>query len=196
MLSKPGFCYVIRAWIGLNFHWFHQNSCLILRWFCDLSRIYRHFHDFLRYTDIFCVVSEVSLHICVISEVSRHKSTDVDAEFDEEQRWNFRDTSANKSVPNAKAWIWITELLRKNLWEYAQRQKLNQDTILNLKNRWICTKAGSENVSWHKILPRNREDFLLQCPWSYIRLRRVILLCSYIWLRQVIFASRVLERRI
>ena len=59
---------------------------IFLRWFCDLSQIYRHFHDFLRYPDIFCVVSEVSLHICVISEVSRHKSTDVDAEFDEEQR--------------------------------------------------------------------------------------------------------------
>ena len=87
MLSEPGFCYVIRAWIGLNFHWFHQNSCYF---FCDGFAIYLRYTDiftiFHRYTDNFCVVSEVSQHICVVSEVSRHKSTDVDAEFDEEQR--------------------------------------------------------------------------------------------------------------
>ena len=65
---------------------------------------------------------------------------------------------ANNSVPNAKAWIWITEFLRKNLWEYAQRQKFNQDTILNLKNRWICTEAGSDNVSWHNIWFREKPN--------------------------------------
>ena len=86
MLSEPGFCYVIRAWIGLNFHWFHQNSCyfsaMVLRFILDIPTFSRFFIDI---PTIFCVVSEVSQHICVVSEVSRHKSTDVDAEFDEEQ---------------------------------------------------------------------------------------------------------------
>ena len=58
------------------FHWFHQKFMLK---FCDGFAIY------LRYTDIFALYLRYQ-HICVVSEVSRHKSTDVDAEFDEEQR--------------------------------------------------------------------------------------------------------------
>ena len=157
-LPQLGFGYAIRAWIllcypGLDWVKFSLVPSKFMLFFCDGFAIYLRYTDiftiFHRYTDNFCVVSEVSQHICVVSEVSRHKSTDVDAEIDEEQRWDFRNTQANNSVPNAKTWIWITELLRKNLWEYAQRQKFNQDTILNLKNRWICTEAGSENSHWH-----------------------------------------------
>ena len=57
--------------------------------FCDGFAIYQGYTDiftiFLRYTDIFALYLRYQ-HICVVSEVSRHKSTDVDAEFDEEQR--------------------------------------------------------------------------------------------------------------
>ena len=63
MLSEPGFCYVIRAWIGLNFHWFHQNSCyfsaMVLRFILDIPTFSRFFIDiptifalYPRYLDI------------------------------------------------------------------------------------------------------------------------------------------------
>ena len=57
--------------------------------FCDGFAIYLRYTDiftiFLRYTDNFALYLRYQ-HICVVSEVSRHKSTDVDAEFDAEQR--------------------------------------------------------------------------------------------------------------
>ena len=66
MLSEPGFCYVIRAWIGLNFHWFHQNSCyfsaMVLRFILDIPTFSRFFFDiptifalYLRYHNIFAL---------------------------------------------------------------------------------------------------------------------------------------------
>ena len=66
MLSEPGFCYVIRAWIGLNFHWFHQNSCyfsaMVLRFILDIPTFSRFFIDiptifalYLRYHNIFAL---------------------------------------------------------------------------------------------------------------------------------------------
>ena len=86
MLSEPGFCYVIRTWIGLNFHWFHQNSCyfsaMVLRFIKDIPTFSRFFLDIPTFFALYLRYQ----HICVVSEVSRHKSTDVDAEFDEEQR--------------------------------------------------------------------------------------------------------------
>lgn len=48
-------------------------------------------------------------------------------------------------------------------------------------------------IRWFKSSrPSQKKALLRKCFFSYIRLRRVILLCSYIMLRIVLFATQVL----